>query len=310
MLSPEEATLLANWEASDPAHAQALREIAALWQKLNATDVPIPDVTAELAALKLRIQSTPKQTTKTYSWRWAAAAALVLAIGALWFFKDSSTQTAPMLTFSTQGQPAAPLTLSDGSVVWLNRNSTLHYPATFEGAQRRIALEGEAYFKVAHQPEKPFMVDAGGCTTTALGTTFNIRTHPAQQTTTIALETGKVSVESKKDKLLLTPGQSATFDAGANKLAFSNEQTAGALAWHSGTLLLDKTPLAAALLQLESIHGISFILENQSLATCPYSAYFPNNNLQPVLLNLEAVFHFILEKTPEGYRLKGGQCAQ
>jgi ferric-dicitrate binding protein FerR (iron transport regulator) len=99
------------------------------------------------------------------------------------------------------------LTLSDGTQVWLNADSKLEFPKHFNGNQRRVKLQGEAYFEVAKNVGKPFMVETDFFNTTVLGTTFNIKAY-TQKDANIVLIEGSVKVAAKgKQSVTLTPGQ-------------------------------------------------------------------------------------------------------
>src|SRR5690606_20734347 len=99
------------------------------------------------------------------------------------------------------------VTLSDGTKVWLNSSSRLSYPAKFSETQRKVALSGEAYFEVAHDKSRPFLVDVASHTVEVLGTHFNINSYDAQWSAT--LFEGSVKVRSDQESKLLVPGQEA-----------------------------------------------------------------------------------------------------
>ncbi|WP_315822132.1 FecR family protein [Paraflavitalea speifideaquila] len=109
--------------------------------------------------------------------------------------------------------------LPDGSTIVLNAGSRLHYPENFSNTERSISLEeGEAFFEVAHDPAHPFVVHTGPLTTTALGTSFNIRTYATENKVTVALFTGKVKIDhlntagNKASTMMLLPSEQVSFD--------------------------------------------------------------------------------------------------
>ncbi len=104
------------------------------------------------------------------------------------------------------------LVLSDGSRVWLNAESELKYPSVFTGGHREVEISGEAFFIVAADASHPFVVKSGDRTTTAVGTSFNVRTYDRYESTLLS---GKVSVDAGGVAVLLEPGQQAVADAGA-----------------------------------------------------------------------------------------------
>lgn len=100
--------------------------------------------------------------------------------------------------------------LSDGTKVWLNAMSQLHFPSTFKDDERRVILEGEGYFEVAENPQQPFYVEAAGTSVKVLGTHFNVNSYRRRVKTTLV--EGKVEVYSGDDRQVLIPGQEAESD--------------------------------------------------------------------------------------------------
>lgn len=125
--------------------------------------------------------------------------------------------------------------LADGSAIWLNAESELQFPLSFTGLRRELQLKGEAYFKVAHNPEQPFVVMVNGLSVKALGTEFNVRSYE-REGSMIALVTGSVMVQNQQGhQLLLQPGEAAVADIHNNNELYKekfDEQTE--LAWMKG----------------------------------------------------------------------------
>lgn len=103
------------------------------------------------------------------------------------------------------------ITLSDGTEVWLNAESTLYYPVNFVGEERMVELEGEAYFKVAKDEKHPFIVKTKNITTRVLGTSFNIKDY-AHSDSHLTLVEGKVEARGKRTSIMLHPAQDACFN--------------------------------------------------------------------------------------------------
>lgn len=101
------------------------------------------------------------------------------------------------------------LVLSDGSKVWLNTGSTLTYPVAFFGGERNVKITGEAYFEVAHQNGKPFIVEHNGTKVEVLGTHFNVNTYEDEGAERVTLLEGSVRVSKDSDTRVLKPGQQA-----------------------------------------------------------------------------------------------------
>lgn len=124
------------------------------------------------------------------------------------------------------------LELEDGTTVWLNSESRLTYPNSFKGSERRVRLEGEAYFKVAHNDRQPFLVDAGNVETRVLGTEFNIRAYDGKDCN-VTLVKGSVRVKnlSNGHEHTLEPGQSTAVSHDGKGMVTTDVDVMETTAW-------------------------------------------------------------------------------
>ena len=128
------------------------------------------------------------------------------------------------------------ITLSDGTKVWVNAQSKLNFPAQFSTDERRVSLEGEAYFEVAHDAKKPFYVDSKAGEIKVLGTHFNVFAYHDDIRATLV--EGKVEVRQKENKLELNPGEFASLSK--NNLIKGNADIQQDLAWHNNEFYFKK----------------------------------------------------------------------
>ncbi len=140
-----------------------------------------------------------------------AASIIGLILISIWLM-DRLFQQQPFVEKANTTKEVQKITLADGSTVWLNRNSRITYNKNFNDRIRSVTLEGEAYFEVAKNPQKPFIVIADNVQTKVLGTSFNVKAFPDRQTIEVALVEGKVNVGLQQDTFVqsldtLTPGE-------------------------------------------------------------------------------------------------------
>ncbi|WP_312187201.1 FecR domain-containing protein [Sphingobacterium sp.] len=128
------------------------------------------------------------------------------------------------------------ITLSDGTKVWVNAQSNLKFPAQFSEYERRVSLEGEAYFEVAHDTKRPFFVESRGGEIKVLGTHFNVFAYHDDIRTTLV--EGKVEVRQKENKLELNPGEFASLSN--NNLIKGKADILQDLAWHNNEFYFKK----------------------------------------------------------------------
>lgn len=152
--------------------------------------------------------------------------------------------------------------LSDGSVVYMNAASSLHYPIVFGSEERRVELEGEAYFEVAKDAKRPFIVVAPDVTTQVLGTSFNINTYADEPSARVTLLEGSVKVDNSSKSVTLKPGQQASVAhraaAGIPVLAADVEQV---MAWKNGLFKFQGTPMEAMMRQIARWYDVEVVIE-------------------------------------------------
>jgi transmembrane sensor len=140
--------------------------------------------------------------------------------------------------------------LPDGSGVWLNAASTLRYPTAFTGDRRAVELSGEAYFEIAKDERKPFVVSARGMRVQVLGTAFNLMAYPDETAVNTTLVTGAVRVVSGKSSLVLDPDQQACLPDSAGRFTVSKPNLKEVLAWKDGRFRFDGAKITAIMRQI------------------------------------------------------------
>nr|WP_319397596.1 FecR family protein [uncultured Carboxylicivirga sp.] len=198
-----------------------------------------------------------------------AAASVILAILAGGYLL---IKPAKMITASNITEQIDSVLLADGSIIYLSPNAVFQYPDNFKGKTRSVyLLSGNAFFKIARNPAKPFLVKSGVMTTRVLGTSFNI--HLSSQEYEVTVHTGKVNVSSDHQKVDLVPMQQAHFDFANNKLTYNKVPANAVLPWYNHNLSLVET----------SLHDIIEILEKKFGCEC--------GNLSDDLLSKRVTIH-------------------
>lgn len=153
------------------------------------------------------------------------------------------------LTLETPRGGQYQVILSDGTKVWLNAASKLQYPKTFSGTARKVEVEGEAYFEVAKDTSKPFIVNTPQETVEVLGTHFNILAYPDEPTSYVSLLEGKVSVTVPNNTpKILREGQQSVVKGNTIKLKDINQEES--IAWKNGEFMFNEETLGSAMRKL------------------------------------------------------------
>lgn len=167
------------------------------------------------------------------------------------------------------GSKGYALALSDGTQVWLNGNSELEYPVRFIGGKRVVALRGEAYFEVAKDAARPFIVKTEGMDTKVLGTSFNVKAYPEEHRTGVTLLEGRVEVALPEAGGVaavakrLEPGMQAQVVAGESVISVKEVVAEDAIAWREGKFIFTDEDMLTVLHTLARWHGVTFIREKE-----------------------------------------------
>jgi transmembrane sensor len=239
------------------------------------------------------------------------AAILMIGLGLGWLLspgeKSPSTpfeveQISLLSKFTLPGEKLQ-LTLKDGSKVWMNAATEIKFPEKFDSLERRIFLTGEAYFEVAKDSLRPFIVETNGLSTTALGTSFNITTKNEGQIH-ISLLTGKVSISSTSDHedVYLDPGKELRYSITDRKQQVRTFDIRQVMGWKEGILLFQDATLLSVVKKLEDWYGVKIEVENGEGIRWKYSAEYKSQTLEDVLNSLSYIQQF--EYTLEGKNVK------
>ena len=212
-----------------------------------------------------------------------------------------STSTTEMNTLYVPAGQRAQLTLQDGTQVWLNAQSTLTYPARFNRKQREVSVIGEAYFKVAENRKKPFVVTTQQLTMEVLGTEFNVYSYPESGYTRTSLVEGAVMVSEtgKNGKpVLLSPDQQATYQENVIKLEKLHNPEH--LLWREGIYAFDNERLIDILSKLELYYDITIQVEDPEIFNVCYTGKFrQRDGIDEILHILQKIQSFKIRKIRE-----------
>ena len=155
--------------------------------------------------------------------------------------------------------------LADNTVVKLNSESRLKYPVTFNGENREIWLNGEAYLEVARDTSKPFIVYAAGTEITVLGTTFNVNAYDTRKEVATTLVSGRIEVSNNVTSQIISPGQQAITNRNNPRIEVKKADTKVVTAWVRDMFYFDEKPLAEIMETLARWYEFQVVFENDSV---------------------------------------------
>lgn len=247
--------------------------------------------------------------SKSYSWL-RIAASILLVSGLSWFSlqylvgNPDKLEVAGRIQKSNVAGKKSTFYLPDGTRVRLNSESSLTYPASFDGfTTREIVLEGEAYFDVVTNNEQPFIVKAGKTSVKALGTAFNV--DAVSQDVQVALTEGSVEVASEAKKIILSPGEMAIVEQNRFfKQEFNYDQVVG---WTEGNLVFVDASLNEIVRELESWYGVDIDADALKNIKWKYNGEFKNKPLARVLQSIGYAKDFSYTIDSSNVTLKNNQ---
>ncbi|WP_158867138.1 FecR family protein [Maribellus comscasis] len=235
----------------------------------------------------------------------AATFLLLVSLGTgVYFISPLQNRFAASMVEVTEGQQE--ITLPDGTHVRLNKGSHLSYSSgMMKKKKREVILLGEAFFEVAKNPEKPFIINADKAEIKVLGTMFNVKTGQKSNTTVVAVQEGRVLFSNKKQKksVILTANEVGILEAGETIRKVS-QPAQNYFSWFEHYLEFENMPLPQVVKQLETIFDTSIKLTDPDLNNKYFTAYMHGTSVDEVMTQLALSMELKLEKTNGKYFLK------
>lgn len=232
----------------------------------------------QLAQNRDEAPATIKSLKPVNRWFKMAAMWLVILGSAAILYTVFKPVKVNMLTLQS-GKIVRKVTLSDGSSITMNRNSVLNYPDRFTGGTREISLKGEAFFDVAHDKSKPFMIHVNDLVVKVVGTSFNIKT--TGPNTEVIVETGVVQVIQQEIVVKLKPKEKASVQSGRLQKGSSQDELYNY--YRTQKFVANKTPLWRLVDVLNEAYHANIVIDNKKLANRTITTTFKADSLDGIL---------------------------
>ncbi len=233
-----------------------------------------------------------------------AAAVLLLAVAGVWFFNSNDVEIQSLMAENT----ANIFQLNDGTEVTLNRNSKIEYVKGFKGKERKVSLTGDAFFNVKRNEEKPFIIATQNIEVAVLGTSFYVDSHEENPTIEVTVASGKVSVSTKKDEVILTVGEKGIFNKETGMLIEILNDDPNYLSWKTKQMTFDDMPLGQVIEKINEVYHANIQFENTKLKHCTLTTSFNKQSLHEVLEVIGKTLDIQIGKEGETILLKGNGC--
>lgn len=287
----EENQSILQWKEENPVLFNQYKDI---WELSSTFSYPTNENSFYL--IQHKIESQPKKVSffsnKTL-WRSAAAILLVCVIG-LTFYSQNSPKVQENLysTVITAEKPLQKVTLEDGTSIWLKQGAQVKIADTYNKNKREVLLTGNAYFDVAKNQEKPFIIHSNEVDIKVLGTSFSVINDASNLT--VAVKSGKVDVRSSSTQNILTENQSVVYNKQTKKTTTAPISDKNTWAWTDKVITFENTELKEVISKIEAIYNVE-ITYNTSYEQLPFTGKFDNASMEEIIAVLEESLNLTLE---------------
>ena len=308
--APEERTALEKALAEDSHMLKRYKLMQQFWNEHETVSPAEVEAGLNKVLDKLQLEpATPVITlTKRYSGsrllkRSVAAAVVIMILGSVgyWYVTRQNTGTAQVSLLEKHNARGTKSTivLPDGSKIWLNADSKIKYPPAFAGRLREVYLSGEAFFDVAKDATKPFIIHLSKGTVKVVGTSFNIRAYENEKLIETSVSTGRVAfipastkAVQQPDTIFITPNNKVRYSLNDDQVKIEPTAAAEDKAWTEGKLIFKALTLEEIAIELERNFGKKVVFVDEEPKQYRLTGTFENNSLEDILFYLSKTKNF------------------
>lgn len=316
----DEKTEVEAWRNQSNENASEFLEASDIWhQQTKGQEF---DVASALSKVKqqmhneeAKVVSMSENTTISESspfgfMKYAAGIALVIGLGLIYWL-TAVPGLAPSATYATLEDEVQDVELSDGTIVTLDENSQLIVLEGFNGEDRSVELTGTAFFDVARDENRPFVIDAGNSEVKVLGTSFLVKSDEDAAVTEVIVKSGSVALAADYGRtnpsVVLSPGEIGVADSRKAGVLKRNNKDANYLAWKDKLITFDRTALTEVAEVLNDVYKVEMTFED-NIGNCQMTAQFQQQSIEAVVEIISQTFGFEVKHKGKGYRFTGNGC--
>lgn len=308
-ISVEEEKVLQGWLAQSEENQKVFNSTKKLW---NVSEKVTPrQFNIDAAWKKVAKRTSEKEEVtdnsvliKLRPFLYRAAAILVIGFLSLFVYLQLNNSVNDVEYLATKAKTE--LYLPDSSFISLNKSAVLTYPERFNNDERRVKLEGEAFFDVTHDPKKPFIIEAGSIEVTVLGTEFYVVALPESRKVEVTVKSGKVKVQSlvSKENRILTAKETVTYLFDNEAFLEKKELNQVNYDWNNNLLVFKNEPLDQVFQVIEKEFDV-VIDFNQNLSKCNISSRFETSDAEEVIKQICLLFELEYSRKSNKYLIAG-----
>ncbi len=310
--SLEETILIEDMVKSNPLFKEQFVQYKRIWHLTNPT--PKTDTSRAWSKISSRINDSDNKTIpisrysipQNIKWGMGIAATILLLISVYLFLNIPAKTKEEVQIADLQPQT---IILKDETEVTLNSGSKIRYPEKFNSRERRVVLEGDAYFQVSKSDLIPFVVETPYLDIKVLGTTFYVDNHLENDYLNVIVTSGRVAlIRNGKIILELETNQQAHFDKKTGRLTRSINKDPNVISWKTGKISFDDSNLETVAMVLSKTYNVKVTVVNSDDSTCRLTAEFQGKNLDDVLEIIQATLQINYHIEEKGIVIEGSGC--
>ena len=295
----ENSELINRFEADD------IHKTGDKWRELgNMKSEKEIDVNSAWNKVAARMEENRFRFLRSTIIRVAAVALIVLGIGSVTLYLNNSGYLSKKIAIATNIEEKNKIVnLPDGSKISLNRNSELSYRESFGKRKRNVKLTGEAFFEIAPDASKPFIIDAGNANVKVVGTSFNVITNNTESLVEVYVETGKVILSDKSgtQSIALEPGFVGKIDSKISRKTHNDNPNY--LSWNTGLLVYEGQKLDVVFNDLKRVYNMDIVVDDPSILENPWHSPIDNESQDTIIRLICASFNLSYTKDGNVYHL-------
>jgi transmembrane sensor len=324
-----EAKLVESWVNDPNCEVELIQFMSSHWNQLQNHNGRNTDMTHVLERFMQHMDEPVTSNTKVRKldqdkgftlWPRVAAAVSALVVVSMALFLVLKNQSGKPEVDSWQKTVNAfsasnkikPFQLPDGTQVWLNTRSTLSLSPDFMGEAREVYLDGEAYFDVVEDVNRPFIVHTHDIKVKVLGTAFTVKSYKDDHTSEATLVRGKVQVEQHnlldKDLMQLSPNEKAIYTRSSHELVKKVVAAEELVQWREGVLKFEEEPIQNVIKALERWYDVKIILTEEQVASCRLTATIDKESIVETLDLLKSTTGIDYSRTEREIVVHGKLC--
>lgn len=309
-ISQEEKKELETLLRNNDDNKKVYEEAKTTWEKSKEFKSKVI-VDAEASWLSFRKKVEKKPQTKIFAlnpfYRVAAAIIIAIGIGIAVYNPWSSSM------YITGEGEILEVVLADNSVITLNEYSSLTVSSTFNDEIRLVEFEGEAYFDITENPEKPFIIESKTSEIQVLGTSFNVDARKGLGFVEVDVTSGRVSLSESgriSNQIILTAGMKGTYNSLSKEMNSFDSENENFQSWRTDLLVFDDLRMNKVLSDMEDYFDVTISAQNKAILNCTFTSTFSKPEIEEVMEILSLTLDLEYQENADVYTLMGEGCKE